>query len=169
MDKDALQAVYQLLDIEAIKLLKARYCQYADSGTQADEFASLFTPTATLDEGDDGVYIGRDSICKMYNDVWPYFKLNQHLVLNPIIEVDGDKARGDWRLLQLCTTVHPQGDRAFWACGYYKERYLRVEGHWMFEHVEARVHFCCDHEQGWGKAPWGELLPEEAMSALGLR
>jgi hypothetical protein len=168
MNKDTLHDIYRLVDIEAIKQLKAQYCRYADSGTQADEFAELFTPSGILDEGDDGVYSGRDSIREMYKAIWPYFKMNQHLVLNPIIEISGDEARGDWRLLQLCTTVHPEGDRAFWACGYYKERYRRDDGQWKFDHFEARVDFCCDHADGWGKAPWGELLPAAAMAALGL-
>jgi hypothetical protein len=168
MDQRTLQDIQNLVDIEAIKQLKARYCKYADSGEHPDEFAELFTETAVLDEGDDGIYTGRDSIREMYKAIWPYFKLNQHLVLNPVIEVSGDSAQGDWRLLQLCTTIHPDGDRAFWACGYYEDRYRRCEGQWKFEHVKARVHFCCDHADGWGKAPWGELLPAEAMETLGL-
>lgn len=168
MDQRDLQDLRRLVDIEAIKQLKARYCQYADSGEHPNEFAELFTETAILDEGEDGIYTGRDSIRQMYLALWPYFKLNQHLVLNPIIDVSGDEARGDWRLLQLCTTEHPEGDKAFWACGFYKEKYRRVGEQWKFEHVEARVHFCCDYAEGWAKAPWGKLLPAEARTALGL-
>ena len=163
-----MQKVQRLLDIEAIKQLKARYCNYADSRTNPDEFAELFTEHAILDEGEDGIFTGRESIRQMYLVVSPFFKLNQHLVFSPMIEVTGDAATGEWRLLQLCTTEHPEGDRAFWACGYYKEQYVRVGEQWKFEHVEARVHFCCDYAEGWAKAPWGQLLPVEAMSALGL-
>ena len=157
-----------LLDIEAIKKLKARYCKYADSRDNPEEFAGLFTDEAVLDEGDDGIFCGRDSILDMYKKVAPLFKLNQHLVFSPIIDVEGETALGEWRLLQLCTTTHPDGDRAFWACGYYKERYVKIADQWKFEHVEARVHFCCDYADGWAKAPWGELLPADARSALGL-
>jgi hypothetical protein len=157
-----------LLDIEAIKKLKARYCKYADSGENPNEFTHLFTENAVLDESDDGVFCGRDNILDMYKKIAPLFKLNQHLVLSPIIDIDGKKATGEWRLLQLCTTSHPEGDKAFWACGYYKERYVKVDSQWYFEHVEARVHFCCDYDDGWAKAPFVELLSAEAMSALGL-
>lgn len=160
--------IQRLLDIEAIKQLKARYCKYADSGEHADEFAELFTEYAVLDEGDDGVFAGRDSIRQMYLTVWPFFKLNQHLVFNPIIELGDDEATGEWRLLQLCTTRHPDGDKAFWACGFYKERYVRVRSDWKFEHVEARVHFCCDYVDGWAEAPRLNPLPAEVMAVLGL-
>ena len=157
-----------LLDIEAIKQLKARYCKYADSGKNADDFANLFTGDAVLDEGPDGVFSGRAAIRQMYIDLWPYFKLNQHLVLNPIIEVDGDRASGEWRLFQTLTTIHPDGDRAFWAVGQYDENYLRVNGDWRFDHVKVVTHFCCDYDEGWAKSPFGQLLPAAAMEALGL-
>lgn len=168
MEQATLKQIQQLIDIEAIKKLKARYCNYADSGQNADEFADLFTEHAILDEGEDGVFSGREAIRQMYISLWPFFKLNQHLVFSPVIDIAGATATGEWRLLQLCTTVHPEGDRAFWASGYYKERYLHVGDQWKFDHVEARVHFCCDYADGWAKAPWGELFSAEARSVLGL-
>lgn len=168
MEQANMQQIQQLIDIEAIKQLKARYCKYADTLKNPDEFADLFMEHAILDEGDDGVFSGRDSICQMYTMIAPFFKLNQHLVMSPIIEVSGDTATGEWRLLQLCTTEHPEGDRAFWACGYYKEQYRRVGEEWKFEHVEARAHFCCDYAEGWARSPLGELLSAEAKDALGL-
>lgn len=161
--------IQNLLDIEAIKQLKARYCKYADSGEHADDFAELFTENAVLDEGEDGIFTGRDSIREMYRTVWPFFKLNQHLVFSPIIEVAGERACGEWRLLQLCTTRHPGGDKAFWACGFYKERYVRSGDQWQFEHVEARAHFCCDYADGWAQAPWAQLLPPAAIAALAVK
>ena len=48
--------IQELQDIEAIKRLKAYYCQYADSGEHPEEFASLFTKDATLDEGEDVIF-----------------------------------------------------------------------------------------------------------------
>lgn len=153
------QQLQYLLDLEAIKQLKARYCQLADSGKKPDEFTELFIEDAVLDEGEDGVFVGRENIRAMYKNVAPLFKLNQHLVFNPLIAIDNNSAAGEWRLLQLCTTGHPDGDKAFWACGYYKERYIKIESAWLFAHVEARVHFCCPYEEGWAKTPFGELLP----------
>ncbi len=167
---DQSAAIKNLLDINAIKTLKARYCDYADSGKHPEEFAALFTEGAVLDEGEDGIFHGRQTIEDMYNKIQPFVSLNQHLVFNPIIEINegGNTASGKWRLLQLCTVKHSDGDKAFWACGYYQERYVKTESDWKFEHVEARVHFCSPYEDGWAKTPFGEFLPPEAISALGL-
>jgi hypothetical protein len=160
--------VKTLWDIEQIKKLKAQYCQYADSGEHADEFAELFLSDAVLDEGDDGVFQGREEIREMYKKIWPYFSLNQHLVFNPIIDIEGQAATGDWRLMQLCSTKHADGDKAFWAVGYYREKYTKIADRWFFAHVMARVHFCCPYEDGWAKTPFGELLSPQAMQELGL-
>jgi len=146
-----------LEDIEAIKQLKALYCKYADTGEHADEFAALFTEDAILDEGDDGVFSGRHAIRDMYRQVWSFITLNQHLVLSPIIDVDGDTARGEWRLLQLFTTRQDDGDKAFWACGEYQDVYVKNDGRWRFKRVQACVHFCCPYEDGWAKTPFSEL------------
>ena len=91
--------IQALQDIEAIKCLKGYYCQYADSGKHPEEFASLFTEDAILDEGEDGIFEGREAIAQMYRDIWPYFRLNQHLVLNPMVEINGIHATGRWRLV----------------------------------------------------------------------
>ena len=168
LDVDRDHYIKTLWDIEQIKKLKAQYCQYADSGEHAGEFAGLFMPDAVLDEGDDGVFKGREEIYQMYEKIWPYLSLNQHLVFNPIIDVDGQTASGDWRLLQLCTTKHAGGDKAFWAAGYYRDKYKKIENQWFFSHVIARVHFCCPYEDGWAKTPFGEILSPEALQELGL-
>jgi len=168
MTPGAVPTVQELRDIEAIKRLKACYCQYADSGEHPQEFAGLFTEDAILDEGEDGIFEGRDAIAQMYREVWPYFKLNQHLVLNPIIVVDGDHATGSWRLIQYMTTIHSEGDRAFLAVGGYDERYIKQQDVWRFQRVHARVHFCCDATQGWAQEPFAPLLSPDAMAALGL-
>lgn len=168
MSKQYSPTVEELLDIEAIKRLKAMYCKYADSGNHAVEFASLFTRNAVLDEGDDGVFEGRSNIMKMYETLWPYLKLNQHLVFSPIIEINGSTASGEWKLLQLSTTVHDEGEKAFWSCGYYKDKYVKSDQRWQFDRVEARVHFCSEYSEGWAKQPWGEFLPPAAVAALSM-
>jgi hypothetical protein len=160
--------VEELQNIEAIKRLKAYYCHYADSGRHSEEFANLFTENAVLDEGEDGVFKGRPAIAKMYQDLWPYLRLNQHLVVNPIIHVEGDKATGQWRLIQYMTTIHPERDRAYFAVGEYREEYVKDGGVWRFQHVNAKVHFCCDASADWATEPFAELLPPEALAALGL-
>ena len=59
----------------------------------------------------------RDAIAQMYRDIWPYIRLNQHLVLNPIVDVDDFHATVHWRLVQYMTTNHPEDDKALLAVG----------------------------------------------------
>lgn len=158
----------ELCDIHAIKQLKAYYCHYADSGQHAEAFSQLFTEDAILDEGEDGVFSGRSAIFEMYQSLWPHLRMNQHLVLNPIIELDGTTATGNWRLLQLMTTINPEGDRALVAAGYYDEKYVKIDGVWLFQHIAARVHFCCDAARGWSQEPFAPVFSDEVLAALGL-
>ena len=158
----------QLCDIEAIKQLKALYCYFADSGQDAEAFADLFTEDGVLDEGDDGIFKGRAAIVKMYKSIWPYLRMNQHLVMNPVIEINGLQATGNWKLLQFMTTRDPEGDRALMAAGYYNERYVKVEGAWRFQHVSAGVHFCCDAASGWATEPFAAMFSEPISAELGI-
>jgi hypothetical protein len=48
--------------------------------------------------------------------------------MNPIIEVDGNRATGNWLLLEPCTFV--QGNQPAWGAGRYEEQYLKVGGEW---------------------------------------
>lgn len=158
----------ELCDIEAIKQLKAYYCRYADSGQDAEAFAELFTEDGVLDEGEDGIFEGRGAIVEMYRALWPHLRMNQHLVLNPLIEINGASANGSWRLLQFMTSINPEGDRAFIAAGYYDEQYVKVDGAWRFKHVCARVHFCCDAATGWAREPFAPVFSDAVLMALGL-
>ena len=154
-------------DTDAIRKLKALYCLYADQpgDDNALSFADLFTDDAVIDEGEElGILKGKQAIYKAHGDFWEHMRLNQHLVFSPVIELNGDKATGKWKLLQLTTTIFNDEDRAFWSCSYYNERYTRVHDEWKFERVEARVHFSSPYEDGWAKTPFGEFLPAEVLA-----
>lgn len=159
----------RLEDVEAIRRLKALYCVHADErgDAAAQAFADLFVDEAVIDEGEEfGSIVGRARIRELHPVLWTHLRLNQHLAFSPVIDVQGDEATGHWRLLQLSTTIHPDGDRAFWACGDYRERYRRTATGWKFVEVVARVHFCCPYEDGWVKTPFAAFLPADAMTSL---
>jgi hypothetical protein len=154
--------------VDAIRQLKARYCQFADDPQSAREFADLFLENAVLDEGEDFMILhGREEIFRMHLQTWKHIRLNQHFALCPVIEVDGDRASGYWKLLQLITTRSAEApDQAFWACGWYQEQYVHTPQGWKFQHVEARVHFNSPYEDGWAKNPMAELLPQATVEAV---
>ena len=102
-----------LEDVEAIRALKARYCAFCDDGYDADGIAGLFTEDAVWDGGVRGRAEGREGIRAFFQRAPLRLPFAIHMVMNPVIEVDGDAARGTWYLFQPCTFA--DGDRAVWG------------------------------------------------------
>jgi len=74
-----------------------------------------------------------------------------HQVMNPIIDVQGDKATGIWKLFQPCTQVTAGGPRAVWLAAIYNDDYVKVGGKWMFKHLKVNSLFFTPYEDGWVK------------------
>lgn len=124
--------VQRLLDIEAIKQLKARYCLFLDS-QQWDDLRALFVDDAraVVSSG------GHDSADSLVNSMRERLTGEDHVhfATMPIIEVDGDTARGLW------------GFSNRGALGHYQEEYRKVDGEWRIAAIE----------QTWIHAPSEEL------------
>ena len=150
------ERIQRLEDIEAIKQLKAEYCAYCDDGYNPDAIAKLYTEDAVWDGGESlGRCDGREAIREFFQGAPKMISFAIHNVLNPRIEVHGDTATGVWYLLQPMTTA-PKNE-AVWLTAVYHDRYRKVGGTWMFEHVEIEVRFMSPHEEGWAKTPLLEL------------
>ena len=137
-----------LEDIEQIKVLKRSYCANCDS-YDADGIANLFTEDAVWEGEPFGKSQGREQIRSRFQKAPQMMPFAVHMVLNPIIEVNGDTAKGTWYLFQACTFA--DRDRAIWGSARYDEDYVRVEGHWMFQHLRLTSHFWTPFEEGWVK------------------
>ncbi len=138
-----------LEDIEAIKRLKRRYCAYCDDNYDADALAELFTEDAVWDGGDRGYNKGREEIRDFFKRAPQRLPFAIHMVMNPIIEVDGDTGTGTWYLFQPCTFA--DGDRAVWGAARYDEEYVRAGGQWKFQSLTLTSHFWTPFDQGWVK------------------
>ena len=138
-----------LEDVEEIKRLKHRYCAYCDDNYDADGIASLFTEDAIWDGGMMGRAEGRDGIRDFFTGSPESMTFAVHMVMNPIIEVDGDTAKGTWYLFQACTFA--EGNRAVWGSARYNEDYVRVDGAWRFKHLRLTSFFWTPFDQGWTK------------------
>ncbi len=92
------QRLRVLEDLEEIKQLKARYAALCDNGYDCDGIAALFTPDGVWDGGDLGRAEGRGAIRDFFVKAPKAFPFAIHHVMNPIIEVSGDTARGRWYL-----------------------------------------------------------------------
>lgn len=122
--------VEQLMDIENIKKLKAKYCYFMDSG-RLDDLAELFTDDGVCEFGPKfgGTYAGRETIRKFFKEVEGGVQPNtvMHAVSNPIIEVDGDSATGKWYLQDYVVKGSEQPLRVL---AVYDEQYRRERGEW---------------------------------------
>ena len=144
------QRIQEQEDIEAIKKLKAHYCLYVDTG-QPDKVADLFVEGAVWDGGVVGRYEGREAIRTFLRNLPDMLSFALHYVMNPLIEVQGDRATGHWYLLEPCTMVASK--QAVWGTARYDEQYVKVDGIWKFESVKLTPVFWCPYDQGWVKKP----------------
>ena len=124
----------QLVEIEAIKQLKARYFRLMDQ-KQWDEWADLFTLDAVLEAADDapgaGPVRGRDAIVANVSTVMERIRTVHHGHM-PEIEITGpDTARGVWAMTDYVEWPEQDGRRVgIKGYGHYVEEYVREDGEW---------------------------------------
>lgn len=151
MDLKALEArITRLEDLEAIKQLKARYCEICDDDHNPDRITSVFA--------DDGVWEGRgighaeghEAIRELFKRFQSMISFSQHMVMNPVIEVEGDTAKGTWYFLGPFTMT--EGNQAKWQAARYHEDYVKVNGEWKIAHLRVKgPGMSADYETGWAK------------------
>ncbi len=147
---EALEArLRTLVNIEEIKVLKARYAAACDNNYDADAIAELFTEDAVWDGGKFGKADGRENIRRFFRRAPELFPFAIHNVMNPRIEVDGGRATGQWYLLQPAT--REPGTQAVWLSAVYHDEYVRLNGKWMFKHLQVTSNFLTTYEEGWAK------------------
>lgn len=139
MELSALAArLSRLEDLEALRRLKADYCALADGGAAGAEIAALFTDDAELEFGPSGGRArGRAEIAEFYARLGGRFARGAHLLANPRLDVDRDRASGRWWMLLLAvdTRCEPPAERRLLA--EYRERYARVDGVWRIARLEV--------------------------------
>lgn len=136
------QRLQVLEDIEAIRKLKARYCAACDDDHNPVTLATLFAEDASWEASSMGRAEGRQAIAELLGSVGTSGRIRRsaHNVFNPIIEVDGDQATGAWRLIMLYTeNLEGGGARYQRIIGTYDERYVRVDGEWLFKSLYCQV------------------------------
>lgn len=133
------ERITRLEDIEAIKLLKAKYCEACDDGHNAEKVLELFADDGVWDGGDSRRAEGKSAIKAIFDGIGSAVSFSQHNVMNPIIEVNGDTATGVWNLLELIT-FHESGETKLLAVRY-DEKYVKIDGSWKYKLVtgESRL------------------------------
>ncbi|MEQ8689739.1 MAG: nuclear transport factor 2 family protein [Pseudomonadales bacterium] len=134
--------IQRMEDIEAIRTLKYRYCQACDDDHNPAKLRPLFTEDATWEASTMGPAHGREAIAKLLGDLGQSgtIRNSAHNALNPIITVEGDTARGEWRLIMLYTGVYPSGELHYSRIiGWYNETYQRTSEGWQIKSLYCQV------------------------------
>ena len=148
--------------VQEIHRLKARYGSLIDErytldgarepeavAAVADRVVALFAPDAVWDGGERlGTWKGRDAIRERFLD--PTLGFTLHYFLKPVIEIEGDLARGRWDIFAPVTFAD---GRAGFMAGVEHDTYRRVDGEWLHASMRLDVIFLGPELRGWDRRP----------------
>ncbi len=138
------QRITRLEDIEAIKQLKARYCEICDDMHNPDRVASVFAEDAIWESPDFGKAEGHVAIRDLFQKFQNMFSFSQHNIMNPIIEVNGDRATGVWYIMGPWT--YAENDDEKWLALRYDDDYVKVNGEWKYQHLRVVLRMTADRQ-----------------------
>jgi hypothetical protein len=155
--KDLEARIRYLADIEEIKMLKYKYCKYNDGGWPAQPVshqgpsADLFTEDAVWDGSPVAKAEGREAIRKLFAS-FAALPMAYHAVTNPIIEIEGDTARGHWHLIGGGIGLNSVSTLGI---GGYEDEYVRTPQGWRVRLMRVL----------WGRRAiiadgWGQTVPK---------
>jgi hypothetical protein len=136
-----------LQDIEAIKQLKAEYCDICDDDHNQDRIVSIFAEDGVWEGKGIGRAQGHAEIRKLFKSFQERISFSQHNVFNPRIEVNGNEARAHWYFLGPFT--FRKGNRQLWLAARYEDDYVKINGKWKFKHLRAFGRMAAPYEEGW--------------------
>lgn len=143
MDMSMVEAqLRRLQDLEDIRALRYRYAYGANivDGRPGDlkAFAALFAPDAIFDVGM-GVATGPIEIEEMMEGLTTQWTCAMHYMLNPLIELDGDRGKGTVSgLFAFTSATNP---RPVWLSNIYTDTYVRMADGWRFQSVHVKMTF----------------------------
>ena len=136
-------------DYIAISNLQRAYGYYVDKGLW-DEAADLFAEDGTLEIAGRGVYRSRERV-REYLHQLPEFRrgvLFNHMQLQPVIHVDGDRAKARWRTFIQLGILDAE---ARWGEATYENEYVREGETWQIARLHGFITFYSEYDQGWNK------------------
>jgi len=146
--EDLVRRITRLEDIEAIRQLKARYCEICDDDHDPERITSVFTEDAVWEGRGIGRAEGHAQIRELFARFQRAMSFTQHMVMNPVLTVDGDRATGTWYFFGPFT--FRDGNQAKWQAARYHEEYVKLNGEWKIKHLRVRgPGMSADYETGW--------------------
>jgi uncharacterized protein (TIGR02246 family) len=137
MDADARARLTRLEDLEEIRQLFVDYGRHLDAG-DVEAYADLFADDGEVLLGPIGRAKGRPAIVELMTRIrggarTPSF----HLVTNPMIRLDGDRATAE----VLWTVIRPDADGRLEVAmfGRHHDELVRERGRWRFARRRGRI------------------------------
>jgi hypothetical protein len=152
----------RLEDERAIERLKHRYTGYCDAGYDAEGIISVFVADGRwvcTPASHGGEAVGHAAMREFFPQLEAAITWAAHYATSPSIEVapDGQSARARFYFLGLLTSgrepdVTPE---AMLLSGTYQDRFVKVDGKWLFAELEATLTQAARWTEGWVRDPWG--------------
>ncbi len=142
--------IARIEDIETIRQLKATYCDICDDGHDPDRITGIFAEDGVWEIDGVGRAQGHAELRALFARFRDEVSFSQHQVMNPIIEIEGDRARGTWYFFAPFTFT--ENDQARWLAARYEDEYVRLGGSWKIQHLVGHVRMATDFETSWTQA-----------------
>jgi SnoaL-like domain len=131
------QRITRLEDIEAIKKLKAIYCDVCDDMHNPDRIGALFAEDGIWESADFGKAVGPKAVRELFQNFQKMFSFSQHNIMNPIIDVNGNRATAQWYIAGPWDQT--EGDRKTWMTLRYNDDYVKIGGEWKYQHLRVAL------------------------------
>jgi hypothetical protein len=149
------QRLKRMEDIEAIKRLKALYYDICDDDHNPDRIVELFVEHGSW-AGEGFEATGRAAIHELFASFGGTISETLHAGVNPIIDVDGDRATGVWYTMGIFKFTDG-GQRQLMAARY-DDTYLRLDDQWKLEHLRTQLRVSVDLSPGASPLPdWARV------------
>lgn len=164
----AADAAERLEDVAQIRRLQNAYGYYLDRGLWS-QAAELFADDATIEFGNEGVYVGKPRIRQYFQRLGggrtglAPGALNSRYFLMPVITLaaDGKTAMGRWKDMSMTGQFQKAAE---WGDGTYENTYVKVGGVWKIKSLHRYTTYVAPYEKGWS-ASTGK--PDISIAAQG--
>jgi uncharacterized protein (TIGR02246 family) len=155
-DSELERRITRLEDQGEIERLKQRYTACCDAGYDAEGIASLFVPDGRwvcTPASHGGEAIGHDAMREFFPTLAASISWAQHFATGPniVIDEDGERAVASFSLFCLLTS-----GEANVVIGTYRDTFVKVDGRWYFEELNATLTQAAPWTEGWARSPWGQ-------------
>jgi hypothetical protein len=146
-NQELARRITALEDVEAIKRLKAEYCDICDDEHNQDRIVSIFAEDGIWEGKGVGHAQGHAELRKLFKSFAERISFSQHNVFNPRIEVTGNEAKGIWYFMGPFT--FRKDNQQLWLAARYEDDYVKIGEQWKFKHLRAIGRMTAPYETGW--------------------